>query len=230
MTKNRKILLLAVLLFAFPVFAQIFPAADTLPMTMRFRIRMVGLQVTINAGGNGADRTPGAPTLDWDLSGDTFHVSETLLVNPCDFLHYIYWIENTGSVVLNFDAWDTRAGSIWYKESTLAVTTRCEDLYDLIPPAYGANKYASSYFFSPSDGDSLTPPLGMVFWQPLPTSAGDTREYENLIGEDPAIRRERTWAAQTDQTELHIGLLIPYSVTDTLPQSVIIGLSVSISP
>ena len=223
--------ILITILFSSALFAQMIDISGDTEANMRFRVRMVSLGYLISAGGDGADRSPTAPLLSWALVVDTFEVSDTLTVQPCDFLHYVFWIENLGAAIMEFDVWDMEISTFWYKDSFMLATNDCSDLMDTEIPYYGRNKYASSYEFISSDGDALTPGAGLVGWIPLPVDGvGIIPEETEVMAEDPVSRGDGGWATQIDQRELHIGILCPYSVTDTIGQSIMIAIVGNLMP
>ncbi len=224
-----RVLFITILFFS-ALFAQMIEISGDAEASICFRVRMVSLGYSIAAGGDGADRTPTAPLLSWSLVEDTFEVSDTLSVNPCDFLHYVFWTENLGAAIMGFDVWDMEISTSWYKDSFMLATNNCSDLVDTIYSTFGRNKYASSYEFVSSDGDALTPGAGLVGWIPLPIDGvGIVSEEAEIWGEDPSSLGDGGWTTQIDQRELHIGILCPYSVTDTICQSIMIAIVGNIS-
>lgn len=187
---------------------------------IQIRIRMLGFGYSVNAGGTGAGRTPTAPSFVWSAAGESL-LSSTETVYPCDFLTPVFWIENIGGIVLDFDVWEQGMTINWTKYPT--ATNNCAVFTT-------QNFYGSSYMFTPSDGDSLTPPSASLIWTSLPTSIGTTREYRGLQGSDLFTQQDGIWANQTDQLELHMGLLMPFSSTTTAPQKIVTHLIARVAP
>lgn len=206
------IMLLLIICSAFNLcYAQEISLSDTLAGEIQIRIRMIGFGYSVNVGGTGAGRTPTAPMFTWSAVADTL-LSSSEVVHPCDFLTPVFWIENIGGIVLDFDIWERGMTANWSKSAT--ATNNCT-LFT------AHNFYGSSYMLTPSDGDSLTPDAGSLVWTPLPTSIGATREYLGLQGSDWFTTQDGIWASERDQLEIHLGLLMPFSSTVTAPQRIV---------
>ncbi len=170
---------------------------------IRMAVRMIGASWTFNEGGEGPSHT--APSLSFALDADTFHAeldSATMPVNPCDVMHHIFWIENTGGVSLDFNVFfdESLSGPDWIHDD--AATEDCR----------GEDTLLGSYSFEPADPSLSTTPS---IWTVLPESIGTSDEFEDLYAEDPTETPtidDGTWEAdEQDIVDFHIMYVMPGS-------------------
>ena len=171
---------------------------------------LIGASWTFNHGGTGAENTTAANFL-FSVIGDTLSAAGDTTVRPCDVIHKIFWIENTGGVTLDFNVYipTMASGPDWIHDPTniTCITINRE------------NVYGGAYAFEPSDGDSTTP--SSPSWNVLPDDdVGTADEFEDLLGEDPSSFGDGTWTSQTDQRELHLKYVMPISSTTTAEQRI----------
>lgn len=196
--------LCAILLFALPLTiceAQDWISAGS-PDTIYIMItvNMIGAGWTCNEGGDGALHS--VPPLSFSLTADTLSAeldSATAPVNPCDVIHHIFWIENTGGITLDFNAFydEMLSGPDWVHSD--AETTSCR----------GEDTLVGSYSFEPPDPTLSTTP---AVWTVLPESLGATDEYEDLYAEDPNALGDGIWEAdENDIVDFHILYVMPGS-------------------
>ena len=167
---------------------------------IRTRVHMMGLQFTVTSGGAGISNTVDS-AMTFTTIVDTL-ASNGTIVEPCDFIHRVFWVENTGGTTIKLDVWNMTVGTIWTRDST--ITTDCTAFL-------AANKFTFLYSFVASDGDSTTP--ASMSWLQMPSAIGATSEWTGLWAEDPASVGDSLWRNQRDQVEFHIGILCPYSST-----------------
>ncbi len=214
----------AAVLFLFfgGVFAQVVAPSAGEEARLTVAVSMVGLKYTVTLGGQGSEHSPTAPALVWSLVGDTFSAALDT-VHPCDFLHAVFWIENTGGITLDFNIWDNEVSTDWVKNPT--ATNGCAALVEPAPP-FGENSYGSCYSFEASDGVPATPDSGFVGWVAAPVGGvGSEDEFEGLWAQDPNDTSDGVWSVQLDQRELHIGILAPYTSSTTAPQTIDLSLT-----
>ncbi|MCD6595189.1 hypothetical protein J7L68_05900 [bacterium] len=186
------------------------------PGHISIHVSMVGASWTFNEGGVGSENTTAA-IFSFSTVADTFAATGDTIVHPCDIIHRVFWLENTGGITLDFDTYldNGRTGPDWSHD---AMNITC-------PTVNAENKFAGAYSFELSDGDSLTP--APPSWIVLPEdSVGSIDEFEGLWAEDPYNTGDNIWDSQDDQREYHIEYIMPIS-SSTLNQqhiySVIIG-------
>ena len=172
---------------------------------------MVGLQYTINNGGVGIEN--GDPYTSSTFSG-SFSVSDDSLyataadMKPCELLHYVFWIENTGGVTANFDLLGIDRDGSWTEDAS-ADADACTGL--------GEDEYVIGYQYASSDGAANTPGAASIDFTTVTTTAqnDDIAGGSGLVAEDPgAAGSEGTWGSEADQAELHIGWRMPSSASD----------------
>ena len=179
-------------------------------------VSMIGAQWTFDDGGTGAENTTAA-AFSFSTVADTFAATGDTPVHPCDIIHRVFWLENTGGITLDFNTYldEGLSGPTWSHDNS-NITCATINMIDTIGGAYS---------FEESDGDSLTPTAPS--WIVLPEdSIGLTDEFENLWAEDPNNIGDSVWTSQDDQREFHLKYIMPISSTDTLEQnfySIIVG-------
>ncbi len=176
---------------------------------VKVNVHMIGAQWTFNVGGEGSDHSTTAPTLVWSVTADTV-ATEDSLVHPCDVLHEVFWIENTGGVTLDFNTYfdEGLSGPTWSHDNSniTCATINAEDTV------------GGAYAFETSDGAVSGPSS----WTVLPEDEGSTDEYENLMAEDPTeapTPDDGSWEAEADQVEYHLEFVMPMSSSTTATQS-----------
>ncbi len=175
------------------------------------RVDLIGASWNFNFGGTGAENTTDT-LISFTSVGDTFEATDTITVRPCDVIHQVFWIENTGGVSLDFNTYllNSVSGPDWSHDP---VNITCASIV-------AEDRFGGAFSFEPSDGDSATP--SAPAWVVLPEdSVGATDEFEDLPGEDPdAPAVDGAWAEQTDQTEYHLKYVMPISSSTTAVQHI----------
>ena len=181
-------------------------ATDT--VYIKIAVRMIGASWIFNEGGTGPAHT--APALAFSHTADTFDAaadSATAPVYPCDKIHHIFWLENTGGITLDINAFFSEAlsGPDWVHSDFVDTTGR------------GMDTLVGSYAFEPPDPTLSTDPV--ADWTVLPEDIGASDEYENLYAEDPTSPGDSTWnAGESDIIDFHILYVIPGSSTTIMMQ------------
>ena len=172
---------------------------------------LVGLQYTINNGGvgdeNGDPWTSATFSGSFSVSADSFYAAATDM-KPCELLHYVFWIENTGGVTANFDLLGVDRGGLWTEDGS-ADADACTGL--------GEDEYVIGYVYTSSDNNASTPASGSIDFTTVTTGSeiDDIAGGSGLVAEDPsAAGNDGTWASQIDQAELHVGWRMPSSTSD----------------
>ncbi len=207
--------LIVIIAFAFAIFpAEVCVAQDwtssSSPDTVYIEIsvRMVGASWTFSDGGTGLAHT--APALAFSHAADTFAAaadSATAPVYPCDKIHHIFWIENTGGITLDINTFfsEDLSGPDWVHSDFADTTCR------------GVDTLVGSYAFKPADPTLSTIPS---VWTVLPEDLGASDEYENLYAEDPTALGDGTWdAGEADIIDFHILYVVPSSSSTIMMQN-----------
>ena len=164
-------------------------------------VHMIGASWICNEGGTGVENT--TPPLSFSLDADTFSASldsATAPVMPCDKIHHIFWIENTGGVTLDINA--------FFNESLSGPDWVHSDFSDTL--CRGIDTLVGSYAFKSADPTLSTDPA--ADWTVLPEDIGTTDEFENLYAEDPFALGDSTWdAGETDIIDFHLLYRMPSS-------------------
>ncbi|GEM_PF-3040884 len=169
---------------------------------------LIGLQYTINSGGtgnlNGDPYTSPTFSGSFTVSTDTFSATASDM-KPCELLHYVFWIENTGGVTANFDLVAVHGGGSWSEDAS-ADADACTGLDE--------DEYVIGYVYTSSDNNASTP-ASPDFTTVGSTEIDDIAGSSGLVAEDPsAAGSDGVWASQIDQAELHIGWRMPSSTSD----------------
>ncbi len=211
----KKLLLLGVL-FAFGagLWAQVTQVTDgTQRETIRFRLTMRGVQLTYHIGGTGADQAVLAATgyADW-VAGTTTRLARKngTQCNPCDILHQVMWVENTGGVYVDINGYHAytqvnsgAADHAWSAVAALAPFTHCPAARDDYVFVAGITAVAD---ITPATHAFPTERISMHNHFVAATHVFET----GIPAEDPANRGDGTWGVGfTDQRTIDIVVVLP---------------------
>ncbi|MCD6417355.1 hypothetical protein J7M00_01060 [bacterium] len=240
----KKLLLAAVVLALVVggVWAQPDWTSSTTPddtVFIKLNVAMTGFEFIFDYQSSGNTHT--APSVTPSMVGtDTsfFDFTGSDAVSPCEIIHEVFFIENTGGITADMDIWlsreDTVTGSdAWSLVSSPSAHT-CANTAE--------NQYISGYLWqqgtSDYDGDASTPaaPTWIDMVTSAPSGSPATDQLDDLVAEDPENTGDFTsstpvaWSTvQNDRAELHLEVLIPFSSTSTKTHSFLFNVMGKIS-
>lgn len=194
----------------------------------RFKVHMAGLSITITGAGIGQS----TGTLLGTWAGWTVLSTYTLeyegsLAMPCDRVHGVLWVENTGGMsadIFTYTGYEQQsngscADNAWSIVSHGATAGSWLECVPLNPNQYKFGFATNSTGLGTSTGHAFA---GSTFDGLTYSGVANgtvTQWFNDIVAEDPALRGDGTWASQTDQRDLDIIITVPPSATGCATES-----------